>query len=79
MRHVIRDLYENKSPYPYLKVAFFFKSLQGHSCGDCSPTTVTVLAILCFSVIHRKYIADVICTDNLHNVRCAIIAALAML
>ena len=23
MRHVIRDLYENKSPYPYLKVAFF--------------------------------------------------------
>jgi len=34
---------------------------------------------LVFSVIHRKYVADVICTANLHNVWRAIIAALAML
>jgi len=77
MRHVISDLYENKSPYQCLKVAVF-KSLQGHRCGNGRPTTVTVRAILFFFVIHRKYVADVICTANLHNVWRAIIAALAM-
>jgi len=37
------------------------------------------LLYLVFSAIHRKYVADVICTANLHNVWRAIIAALAML
>ena len=78
MRHVIRDLYENKYPYPCLKVAVFL-NLYRVIAVVMAALQQLLYAPSFFSVIHRKYVAEVICTANLNNVRCAIIAALAML